>query len=203
MTPVRNLRGTFSPRRNHTFTVVVLSYHPETSQTVNEAVTSVGSDIFVANTTAPVKAGVYAQSAAGQVRNLLGDYLTGKPTYVYRVHGLTPGQAAQKAAAIAADIAKRSFVINGEIDGDPTIVPGLELNFVEQYAGDMIGFANRQMTVTSVTHEYSFPQGGDSGSSGDGSGDGYLTRFAALLVKPPPGAAATLPGFATDDDEAS
>jgi hypothetical protein len=190
-TPVRNLQIDHITRRNKTFQVRVMSYDPKTTKlTLGDAVNvddDADAQILVDSGTTPSK-GVFVGSAAGQVRVRLGKSLNGKPVYSFYYHGLDSQHASDLAESLALTIWSRSLIVSGEIDGDPTLTPQMQIQLVENHKGDLQGFAGKKLSLSSVEDRYELPQGGD-GESG-----GYLTSFTALFLPPIP---VPPPGYGT------
>lgn len=173
-TPIRKLQGEYHLFKNTTFQVVVMSYHPQMDKPVTATV-MVAGETFSYETTKTIKPGMYKAGASGTTRLQIGAALKNKPGYFFYMHGLTPTECQARAEAIARDIAKRQFIMHGEIDGDPTINPldPVQINAATPSQLNMhsiatkgvevpvnIGpFNNRLMYVNSVTHEFSFTSG--------------------------------------------
>lgn len=188
--PVRALRVDHSPRRNGTFQVLVMSYHPVSTQLISSRVLVLGQAISVTKQ-GKVPAGIYKGSGGEALRAQIGDKLNGKPVYLYYIHGLTAGQTEQIAEAIALDITKRAFIVHGEIDGDPTLAPQMPVQLAEGVAGALQGYAGRTLTVASVSHQFQMARG-------NARGGGYVTQFKAFYQPPAPqeAGAAILPPVA-------
>src|SRR5215475_7992061 len=121
-TLVKELRGEWRPSRNSTFQVIVMSYHPKTTQTVMGQ-TVVFGETLQYETEKTVKEGMYKGAAAGSSRLQVGEVLKNKPAYIFYIHGLQPQECQTKSEQIAKEIAKRQFTLHGVMDGDATLQP--------------------------------------------------------------------------------
>lgn len=156
----------FSPRRNKSFEVRVLSYHPQRA----EMISGNGTPQDVENAQGGgQKSGTTAMgtSKGRAVKNFKGGRSSSKPSkkpvFTYHMDGLSAEQAMTKAQAIADDLAKRQVVITCTAEG----IPDLKIHSKIKLRGsriDMMGFDSREYVVTGVNHTYNMPQeGGNDG----------------------------------------
>lgn len=120
--PIRHLLGQYRLFKNTTFQVIVMSYHPKQQVQASASVLVLGEEVQY-ETLKTIPAGTYKGGAAGSLRLQLGNVLRDKPAYIFHAHALNPQQCDTLAEAIARDIAKRQFILKGQIDGDWTVDP--------------------------------------------------------------------------------
>ncbi len=163
--PIRRLTIDHGPRQYGTFAIRAFSFHSPSAQVMN-------SDVYTFSPNTPgfqaaglvrqkITGGVYTESAAA------GGFAPGKPNYYFYFQGKTAPQLKSDAIALAFDIAKYLYVVHGEIDGDPSLVPTTPIHIDEAVPGYLQGYANKmQLTVAGVNHRFDMD-------------DGFLTRLTA------------------------
>lgn len=176
--PVRNLTIDHGPRQYGTFAVRGFSFHAPKVQVANTSVFAFSGN--KASFTAAgvgrqaITAGVYREAAAS------AGFAPGKPNYYFYFQGKTPDQLRAETLALTFDIARYLYVVHGQIDGDPTLVPTTPLTIAEAVPGYLQGYAGKQLAVSGVTHRFNMT-------------DGFLTDFTAWYT-PSPQSLPTEPG---------
>lgn len=172
--PLKELRGSYSPRNNANFVVKVISYHPQYAQHVSSSATP--SSRVLRGRRRNQKTEIVGSSVGntGRIsRGGSGSTSSKKPVYTYRLDGLTPDQADQKAQSIADDIAKREVIIEGKLEG----LPGLKIHSaisLQEQTLPLLAFDGLDYSVSEVTHTFSMPQTGQHNEGG------YMTEFKAM-----------------------
>ncbi len=171
--PLMDLKPSYAPRRNKTFSVIVLSHYGQSAQPTQGTAVVAGEPIEIPGQTT-IKAGIYIGAAGTRVRGLASSVLNGQPPYVHRSEGRTVQQCQSKAEAIARDIAKHVFKIDAVADG----LPSLRLLQPLQLQGQVDSFLGRKLYVNSITHSMRVPDGPEHGQAG------FVTAFSALSIPP-------------------
>lgn len=168
-TPIRGLKFKYQPRRNGNVDVEVVSYHPTQNKHVRGKATAKAKS---ANSSKAKGKFVVGKPTKGvQSAKSGGTKPSAKPKVVRRMDGLTKEQADAKAEAIAKDIAKRQVIVSGQVEGDETIKIHSKLK-VKPGQLSVMGFDALSYFVTSVSHKFDMPSGGEGG--------GYMTSITAM-----------------------
>ena len=166
--PARALRIEHQPRRNATFRVLVLSYDPAKAQQTTGRATVV-SGAFA--DTAGLKPGIWTGNDALTADATLANQQNVRvPLYTFRHDGLTTAQVAQRALAVATDIARRELALSVEIDGLPDLLPTTPLTLSGPVAS---AFAGNQWYVTGYRHRFQMRANSPQAM-------GFLTEIRAL-----------------------
>lgn len=179
--PLRNLTVTHGPRQYGTFAVRGFSFHAPSVSVSSTSVYAFSGN--KASFTAAgigrqsLTAGVYKSAAAAQ------GFAPGKPNYFFHYQGKKPDQLQADSLALAFDIAKYLYVVHGQIDGDPTLVPTTPLTIAEAVPGYLQGYAGKQLNISGVNHRFNMT-------------DGFLTDFTAWYA-PAPQSLPTEPGVSS------
>ena len=175
LAPVKNLRVNYEPRRNKTFQVLILSYHPKTVSLESATTVILDQTIpFFKNKT--VKEGFWHGAAGANIRSAFGQRLEGKPVYLFYVQGMTPQECEERADAMAKEISARQYTVEGSITSDLRLTP----NAVVQLNGPIDNFKGQKLYVTGLTYRF-------------GLHYGLQADFTALFVPPEPQAASVDP----------
>jgi hypothetical protein len=154
LTPLKELKILYNPRRNRTFQVIMLSYHPKTTELVQSNVVILGQSIPVfKNKTA--KEGFWHGSAGASIRQAAGQKLQGKPVYMFYAQGLTPEECQEKADGVAKEISQRQFTMQGTVVGDLRLKPNIPIKL----DGPLGEFKGINLMVSGVTYNYSLKRG--------------------------------------------
>ena len=175
-------------RRNSTFRIQVMSYDPAKGQLTLGRADAIGTNLAGVG---GLKAGIWSGQAAVQVDNQLSGlnapsqsysrlytYSAGRnyvPLYTFHVDGLTQAQADARAAAIAADIAKREVTVTAVVDGFTGATPTQSLNLTGAIDSQ---FTKRNYYVYGYEHMFRLPAGDIRG----GQGEGFLTTLLGVDV---------------------
>ena len=152
--PVRNLTIDHGPRQYGTFVVNAYGYHSPSAQiSVAHGMGLAGNTTYFGLARQPLTTGVYASKPPTSAVQ------AGKPNYFFYVPGMTLPQVEQKQLAATFDIAKRLYVVHGEIDGDPTLVPTTPMALAEAQSGALQGYAGKPLDIASVNHTFSMEDG--------------------------------------------
>lgn len=176
--PVRKLSVDHGPRQYGTFAVRAFGFHPPSVQVIATQVMAFSGTQASFQSAAlgrqQISAGVYKSSVVNQAAE------TGKPNYFFYLPGVKQDRLEQIAVGMAFDIARRLYIVHGEIDGDPTLVPTTPITLAESSPGQLQGYAGKTLHVASVNHTF--------GMSHDenGESEGFLTRFRAWYTPPAP-----------------
>jgi hypothetical protein len=165
--PIRNLQVLHQPHRYGTFKVIIRSYHGPTLVNSTATAVHVGAP-FTTPTAKLVMAGVYTNAAS-----LSSEIEDGKPNYIYYIPNILLPQLTQLSMAATFDLAKRLYIVEGQIDGDPTILPQMPVQLNEGVVGCLQGYADIPLHLVSVNHVYSMSEG-------------YLTHIKAWYAPPGP-----------------
>jgi hypothetical protein len=162
--PVRHLTIDHGPRQYGTFAVRGFAFHAPTVKVTADQVYFFSrtrpSFNAVALGAQQIRAGVYKGSAGA------AGFAPGKPNYYFYFQGKTAPQLQAETLALTFDIAKFLFVIHGEIDGDPTLVPTTPLTLAEAVPGYLQGYAGEPLAISGVNHRFDMTEG-------------YVTKFTA------------------------
>lgn len=172
--PAMSLKTTYQPRRNMTFQVVVLSYHPKTQEVYSERIIVLQQPIAI-DATRTARAGVWAGAAAQRIRSLISNKMDGRPIYVAYAQGKTLAQCQNLAEQIYKDVARKLVVATGEIDGLPALDIQNLIQLQEYVAGDLQGFSGATLSAVSVGHRWQMPAQGGKGKTESG----LVTEWAA------------------------
>jgi hypothetical protein len=168
--PTKDLHVKHNPRRNSTFSVLVLAHDGAASQITRGTTTVVGPDV------AGFSTGIFDGPAALSARaNLVGAQIS-VPLYTFRYEGLTQSQAQTKAHNIALDISRRNAVASWYVDGYPYLTPTQPIKFTSNSAFEP-GFTKMAWNLTAISHTFKMPKGA-SGGIGTSSGGFYSSLNA-------------------------
>ncbi len=177
--PILKLNVMHQPENNQNFNVVVISHTQNDVQWTSQTTTAIGEDFGDTG----IKPKLYSGADGVKVQSLLSSRGLGIPTYYFPIDGLTADQAQSRADAIASEYAKRLYVVNAVVDGNPEIRPLQQFLINEGEAGSLIGFAQKPLYISGVRHSFSMPQG-DSLAH-----DGFQTTIKNLTLPPTSGVA--------------
>lgn len=169
--PLIELKGSYSPRNNANFTVKVISYHPQYAQHVSGTASPSSNVLRGRRRKSKTEIVTLRGNTGRSSRGRSGSKPSKLPTYTYRLDGLTPEQANKKAQGIADDIAKREVIIEGKLEGLPSLKIHSNLTLQEKTL-PLLGFDGLDYSVSEVTHSFGMP--------GSGSEGGYMTEFKAM-----------------------
>lgn len=171
--PVRQPKVTHNVRRNASFRVLVLSYNPGQAQITQGEVYVLGDGVD-ASGNQTINPGVWS----GNDAQLISKSLVGQdikfPIYTFHIDGLTADQAQARATAIAADIAKREFIVSAVADMIPKVRP---MNHTKLTGGIDKVFLGQDYYVNRFRHIYRMPRG-----PADREG-GMITHLTLLNIK--------------------
>lgn len=181
---VKGLNFRHSIKRNRTFRVRVISYHPKTTQTTTNYVVILGESVpvptAVSKSSAPRKSHIaagYYRGAAGQnCSELLTSAGLGIPTYTFNYSGLTPDQCKMKAEAIAEDIAHKLFVVTCLVTGNTDIYPLQPVKLFGEIDPELIGAT---FFINGLEHAYEQPLEGGTAQSA-----GFITHITMNTLPP-------------------
>jgi len=177
--PVLEYEVLHQPERNKNFSVIVKSHHGQRAQDYMHTVTVNGQSVTLSGNKT-LGAGFFSANGGGvQARSVLSAAQNGIPTLIFRYDGLIQSEVQAKAEGIAREIAKRLFVNTIKVDGDPTLKPLEQITIIEGQQGTTLGFAQKQLYISEVIHNFRMPENITHGS-------GFSTTIKALTF--PPGA---------------
>ena len=145
------------PRRNATFSVVVIS------QDFAKAKTTKGYTTVVAPGIPGYTAGLHTgPDAISTNKSLLAKRLH-IPLYTFHEEGMTSDQVQDKATAIAMDIAKRCVVVSFNIDGYIDLLPTKPVKLIGEFDPSFLGM---DFFITAYQHHFRMPRGNRGGNGG-------------------------------------
>ena len=166
--PCKNIEIEHQPRRNATFSVIVIS------QDFAKAKPTKGYATVVAPGIPSFTAGIHSGPDAISTNQALRTKGLQVPLYTFHEEGLTADQTSAKAAAIAMDIAKRAVIVSFDIDGYIDMLPTKQVKLL----GDVdAAFAAMDFYVTAYQHTFTMPSG-----RGGGGGGGFKTHVKSWNV---------------------
>lgn len=184
VTPVRHLVINHGPRQYGTFVVRGFSYHPPSVQVTKAVAVGLAGSTNATQVSIPalakqqLTAGVYK---SGQIAAAVED---GKPNYFFYYHGQTQTQVERDTLGIAFDIARHLYIVEGEIDGDPSLQVTTPILLSDMSGGNLQGYTTKPLTIAGINHMFDM-SGGEDG--------GFVTRFRAWY-EPPVGTLPAEPG---------
>lgn len=157
--PIRQPRITHNPRRNASFRVLVLSYNPQSAQITEGSAYALGTSLSGSNqqTIAP---GIWEGANTDQIDAALLGQSKQIPLYTFHIDGLTAQQAADRALAIANDIARREFIVTLIADPIPSITP---MQHARMDGALDPAFIGNDWYVNAYTHQFTMPTRDDRG----------------------------------------
>ena len=165
--PCHSVSIEHEPRRNATFTVLVISQDFAKAQPTKGYATVVAPG--VQGFTPGIQTGAQAVSTNSAMRSAKLQV----PLYTFHAEGLTADQAQTKAAAIALDIAKRAVVVSFTIDGYIDVLPTKP---VKLYGMFDESFKGLDYYVTAFQHSFRMPR--DTNARGSRH-SGFVTHIKA------------------------
>lgn len=176
MEPLKSFEIEYHPRNNANFNVKVISYHPQGATRITGQAQSLDSVNLSGIGTSKPNIGSSVGTTGRRVRNIprVSGKPSKKPTFTYFMDGLDQNKADSKAKSIADDIAKRTVVINGTIEGNAGVEVHTSIKLVEGRI-DLLGFDTLDYRVTSLEHQFSMPQRGSKSG-------GWTTHFEAMAA---------------------
>ena len=178
VTPVRHLNITHGPRQYGTFSVRGFSYHSPSVQLASTSLVGIPPSNSYKNpqkavllARQPLSAGIY------KTENIAANIEAGKPNYFFYFNGATSPQIERDMLAEAFNIARHLYIVEGEIDGDPTLVPTTKLTLDVRPPGDLQGYSGSSMPLDIASVDHHFDMSG-------GDGGGFLTTFKAWYAPP-------------------
>ena len=171
--PIRRPKVTHNVRRNASFRVLVLSYSPAAAQ-VTQGEAYVLGDGITANGNQQISPGVWSGNNAQLISNSLQGQDAKFPIYTFHIDGLTAQQAQARATAIAADIAKREFIVTLTADLIAKVRP---MNKTKLSGAIDQVFIGNDFYVNRYKHTYRMPRGTNTNDAG------MLTELTLLNIK--------------------
>lgn len=169
---LRDLRIVHNVRRNSSFRVQVISYNPSVPQIVLGEAYVVGTNLST-NGQVQIKPGLWSGSDIDTINSSVGSNSKQIPLYSFHIDGLTQAQADARAMAIAADIAKREFVVSASPDIIPGIIPMNQIRLVGALDQNFLG---QTYYAQSFRHSFGMP-------TKRGKRAGLVTYFMALDIQ--------------------
>jgi hypothetical protein len=179
---VKNLHVKHSIKRNRSFKVRVLSYHPKTTKTTTSEVTIFGENVSVpvagsdGTTTRRhnVREGYYRGSAGSRAASESRQAGLDVPTYTFNYSGLTPDQCKAKAEAIAENIAHKLFTVDALMSGRTDLKMHQQVK-LDGTIEDLI--KGKTFFITALNNSFSQPSDG-------GEGGGFVTSVVMNTLPP-------------------
>lgn len=177
-TPILKLKWLHQPERNKNFSVIVRSHHQQSTEITIGHASIAGEEIQIEGQK-NIPAGFYTGADSAKFKSQTTTAGLGIPIYYYTgKDGLKASEVQASAEGIAREIAKRLLVVDATIDGDGSVEPNMQLN-IEDQSNQLLGFANQQLFISQVSHEFHMQ---DSESVGE---EGVKTTVKALTTPPP------------------
>ena len=177
---IKTIEFKHNPRRNKTFEILVKSYHPKSTQIVESRMVVLGIPITISSGKT-VRAGIYRGQAEQTIFNELSSTFSQKnvPIYIFHKDGLNPTQAQQLAEEIAFDLAKREFIVDFTVLGNPNInnhstiqFVGVDRVFSVTATGNVKRFEGIKFYPSSVEHSFGM------------DANGFTTKVQCLNIPP-------------------
>jgi phage protein D len=154
--PLLSLAFTYNPRNNSNITVKVISSMPQQANYV--LATATAKQLQVGSDQRKPTALLEGRGLRVNRQGSSGGIAAPKSVYYIFAPGMSPDQAQAKAQSAADDLAKRQIIIDGTLEGLPSLQLHSKINLLETTI-DLLGFESLDYNVAQVGHSFDMENG--------------------------------------------